>query len=600
MNPSRSEDSDSPRLMDLVEDAMLLQPSHETPSQPENSKGQSQNQNPAPFKHFGWTGMVGMDDVPQPNKSSSWESDDDSSTELSFEELAKSESDDFVIQRILPLDDNTANIAPNEAIEVDLKRLAESANPKAQSPRRKLVPGNNRSKPSQSSSPKPVISSPSRRTTAPVPTIQAKRQRSDPQIEESGSEKSVLQRLMCNPFPENDHDFPPEAAEMQADHRDPESEDPWQRESSSNAKDPSVSLGVALAPFDVLESQIPMTYETDWETHPPTSSGVEVQLGPSNGETLTWDPAPSPNKNHRSSRSRKDFIQTYRKTLLLIVIALILALAAAIAVFVAFFVRSNGNGGSSSHGETTTVPTVFPEANERFQKLRILLIQTTGDMNIPSSYEQKQALYWLAFDDPAQVPATYEQADDILDRFVLSLLMNSRTFPEYLTVADDEGLAWTSGADVCDWRYVACDTDLQIVSIEMVEGVGGTIPTELAYLTNLQELTMKHTKLVGSLPTDMGQLSALTRLDLRYNSLTSFIPTHLGLLTNMVYLYLDNNYFSGTIPSDLSNLHHLDKMSLSDNLLTGEVPASFVNISDAAILLDSNALSECDTNLYQC
>jgi hypothetical protein len=58
----------------------------------------------------------------------------------------------------------------------------------------------------------------------------------------------------------------------------------------------------------------------------------------------------------------------------------------------------------------------------------------------------------------------------------------------------------------------------------------------------------------GTIPSEIGYLTLLTDLSLDEASLTGEIPSELGLLTNLEVLTLMINYLEGTIPSEVGNL----------------------------------------------
>jgi Leucine-rich repeat (LRR) protein len=78
--------------------------------------------------------------------------------------------------------------------------------------------------------------------------------------------------------------------------------------------------------------------------------------------------------------------------------------------------------------------------------------------------------------------------------------------------------------------------------------VGGTIPSTLAQLTDLQ------TFCIGGC------------------NFTSTIPSFLGKLTKLEALQIEQNRLTGSIPSSLANLKQLTNMMVSKNHLTGLVP----------------------------
>ena len=110
--------------------------------------------------------------------------------------------------------------------------------------------------------------------------------------------------------------------------------------------------------------------------------------------------------------------------------------------------------------------------------------------------------------------------------------------------------------------------------------LSGSIPSELGNLTNLRWLGLDHNDLTGSIPSELGNLTNLTSLSLVYNDLTGSIPSELGNLTNLTSLTLHNNRLTGSIPSELGNLTNLTSLTLHNNRLTGSIPSELGNLTN--------------------
>mmetsp|Transcript_10302 Transcript_10302/g.23821 ORF Transcript_10302/g.23821 Transcript_10302/m.23821 type:complete len:230 (-) Transcript_10302:427-1116(-) len=120
----------------------------------------------------------------------------------------------------------------------------------------------------------------------------------------------------------------------------------------------------------------------------------------------------------------------------------------------------------------------------------------------------------------------------------------------------------------------------------------GTIPTRLASLTRLTQLSLQSNDLSGTIPSELSRLSVLESLDLGGNRLNGTIPQELASLTNLEILILQNCELTGTIPAQLSTLTSLINMNLSQNRLTGTVPSELSTLGALKMLhLDHNLLS---------
>jgi hypothetical protein len=104
---------------------------------------------------------------------------------------------------------------------------------------------------------------------------------------------------------------------------------------------------------------------------------------------------------------------------------------------------------------------------------------------------------------------------------------------------------------------------------------GGSIPSELAMLTQLTELGFRSNALTGSIPSELALLAQLIQLDCGDNALTGSIPSELGLLTQLIQLDFGDNVLTGGIPSEFGMLTKLYHLWLHSNALTGPIPTQF-------------------------
>jgi len=139
-------------------------------------------------------------------------------------------------------------------------------------------------------------------------------------------------------------------------------------------------------------------------------------------------------------------------------------------------------------------------------------------------------------------------------------------------------------------------------TVEVPPRLSGSLPSELARLTDLEVMDLSYNYLTGTIPTELGQLSSLEKLSIvgetlrilymedmamqarwllrdaslnitshlqhvmrhkrrdERRDLTGTIPTQLGLLSKMTSLNLAGNQISGPFPAELnrSSLRHLD------------------------------------------
>ena len=132
-----------------------------------------------------------------------------------------------------------------------------------------------------------------------------------------------------------------------------------------------------------------------------------------------------------------------------------------------------------------------------------------------------------------------------------------------------------------DWHGVSTDAAGRVVALEVSRnGLVGTIPTEIAQLSNLTRLWLDGNDLHGSIPDQLGNLSSLTHLVLSGNRLTGAIPIQLGSLSGLELLWLAGNRLTGSIPAALGNLAALQDLDLSNNQFTGPVPRELGNLAN--------------------
>ena len=143
------------------------------------------------------------------------------------------------------------------------------------------------------------------------------------------------------------------------------------------------------------------------------------------------------------------------------------------------------------------------------------------------------------------------------------------------------------------WFGVTTDADGRVTSLYLTYNqLSGSIPVELAKLTNLTELNIGGNQLSGTIPVELANLSNLTHLDLYDNQLSGTIPSELANLSNLAHLSLGNNQFSGTIPVELANLSNLAHLDLSINQLSGSIPPELGSLTNLTVLsLGNNQFS---------
>ncbi|KAI9327281.1 hypothetical protein BDR26DRAFT_875703 [Obelidium mucronatum] len=121
----------------------------------------------------------------------------------------------------------------------------------------------------------------------------------------------------------------------------------------------------------------------------------------------------------------------------------------------------------------------------------------------------------------------------------------------------------------------------KLVSLAL-NGIYGSIPSEIGCLSSLTILILSSNELSGSIPSQIGLLTNLRFLRLDSNSLSGVIPTEIGDLGLLEYLQLDDNELEGEIPPSVWGLLNLKALNLEKNRLTGSLPETIGNLSRLA------------------
>uniref|UniRef100_M8BJ43 Polygalacturonase inhibitor n=1 Tax=Aegilops tauschii TaxID=37682 RepID=M8BJ43_AEGTA len=195
--------------------------------------------------------------------------------------------------------------------------------------------------------------------------------------------------------------------------------------------------------------------------------------------------------------------------------------------------------------------------------------------------------------------------------------------------------SWTPDNPCCDWYDVTCDhftgrgvglpvfqdanltgtipsalaglPHLQDLTLRHLPRLSGPIPPAIARLSNLSSLRISWTAVSGPVPSFLGALKKLTFLELSFNSLSGAIPASLGTIPNLLriswtavsgpvpsflgalkkltFLELSFNSLSGAIPASLGTIPNLSGINLSRNRLTGAIPPMFLSKSSDQVYL---------------
>ena len=130
----------------------------------------------------------------------------------------------------------------------------------------------------------------------------------------------------------------------------------------------------------------------------------------------------------------------------------------------------------------------------------------------------------------------------------------------------------------CDW-YGTFDTELCINQEGEQTELGannliGSLPMELALVTNMLQLDLRWNWLTGTIPDIyFDQWKIIRNLNLFHNRLTGSIPASIGKATDLSTVHFNENLLSSTLPTEIGNLHVLRDLHLSYNTnMSGSIP----------------------------
>lgn len=186
-------------------------------------------------------------------------------------------------------------------------------------------------------------------------------------------------------------------------------------------------------------------------------------------------------------------------------------------------------------------------------------------------------VFFCAVSASAAIPAS--------ERAALEAVYNALDGPHW---SHNEGWMGAAGTE-CDWRNVECNTaKTTVVSLGLgYANATGSIPKEIAGLTNLEVLSLQDNNITGTIPTELAQLSKLQVFNVSGyydNNITGPIPKEFGQLTNLRVLNLEANHLTGTIPAELAQLQQLEELRISYNDLSGTMPDSILALPNLKIL----------------
>ncbi|KAL3902481.1 MAG: hypothetical protein SGARI_005814 [Bacillariaceae sp.] len=137
---------------------------------------------------------------------------------------------------------------------------------------------------------------------------------------------------------------------------------------------------------------------------------------------------------------------------------------------------------------------------------------------------ENQALRWLADSDPLQMPVTVV-LEELLERFIMANFYFATNGDQW-----ENSYNFLSENDVCDWNAgsdgegnfhgVFCKDDGKIYLLDFTEnGLSGSIPGDIGWLTNAEQFGVQGNSIGGTLPPSFGIMREMEMIDLSFNKL---------------------------------------------------------------------------------
>eukprot|EP00980_Cylindrotheca_fusiformis_P015776 scaffold4586_cov133-Cylindrotheca_fusiformis.AAC.3 len=248
-----------------------------------------------------------------------------------------------------------------------------------------------------------------------------------------------------------------------------------------------------------------------------------------------------------------------------------------LALAIGLGVGLGGSSGPSAIQNVTNItnsPTMSPTFRSDVEFLEDLFIAISGsDAFENASTPQARAFESILNETESGAYGAREVTEQYLkERYALRVLYYS---------THGEGWAdnnFTSTLETCTWMdgiqgsVLTCNDRGEVTSLLLdVFNLNGTIPSELAAISKLSQLSLGTNMLYGTIPNSLGELSDMKFLQLAVNALSGTIPNSFKKHTKMEKLLLQVNKLTGTMPNIWGN--SLSRLRLDDNKMNGTIPA---------------------------
>jgi len=221
---------------------------------------------------------------------------------------------------------------------------------------------------------------------------------------------------------------------------------------------------------------------------------------------------------------------------------------------------------------------------ERVENITNIIAKASkNELYKDTTSSQGKAFLWLLNEDKLEVSSSYPT---LLHRYALMVIyyaFNGDLWTEDLGYGSIS--VGSNATHECDWKGITCSESLVPIKTNIPSnGALGTIPEEIAYLSDLQEINFSQNSLEGSIPESFYSLTKLNKIDLHGNLIQGTLSSRIGQLQSLRRLLIRTNHLNGTLPSEIGTLKNLTVVRLYSNRFSGNFPDFFANNSNLIIL----------------
>mmetsp|Transcript_5212 Transcript_5212/g.6066 ORF Transcript_5212/g.6066 Transcript_5212/m.6066 type:complete len:679 (+) Transcript_5212:49-2085(+) len=238
---------------------------------------------------------------------------------------------------------------------------------------------------------------------------------------------------------------------------------------------------------------------------------------------------------------------------------------------------------------------------ERVKKW-VLQNRYSSEIDLIVNSPQTKAMQFMASGKNG-IPESSEEAEvKWMERYALSVFYYSTNGPSWV----NQFRFHTNSLPTCQWFQnvpltngdnvpfgASCNSAGRVSSIEFFNyRLMGTIPTEIALLSELKTLLLQNNNIRGPLPSEMQRLTNLEYFDcLDCQELSGTIPHWIEKWTSLRAFGLTGNQFVGSIPTNIAKLSKLSELALDDNFLTGDLNILNAVKSLRSVYMERNAFT---------